>query len=63
MKKFYDRKQEMERLKEVQRQAYEDCSRFVVLTGRRRVGKTNLTTHLKTYSHFGQYVGRMLTLF
>ena len=33
MKKFYDRKQEMERLKEVQRQAYEDCSRFVVLTG------------------------------
>ena len=28
MKKFYDRKQEMERLKEVQRQAYEDCSLF-----------------------------------
>ena len=46
MKKFYDRKQEMERLKEVQRQAYEDCSRFVVLTGRRRVGKTSLVYRL-----------------
>ena len=46
MKKFYDRKQEMERLKEVQWQAYEDCSRFVVLTGRRRVGKTSLVYRL-----------------
>ena len=46
MKKFYDRKQEMERLKEVQRQAYEDCSRFVVLTGLRRVGKTSLVYRL-----------------
>ena len=36
----------MERLKEVQRQAYEDCSRFVVLTGRRRVGKTSLVYRL-----------------
>lgn len=42
MKKFYDRIQEMERLKEIQRQAYSDYSRFVVLTGRRRVGKTSL---------------------
>lgn len=46
MKEFYDRAQEMERLKEVQRQAYEDCSRFVVLTGRRRVGKTSLVYRL-----------------
>ena len=46
MKKFYDRAQEMARLKDVQRQAYEDCSRFVVLTGRRRVGKTSLVYRL-----------------
>lgn len=46
MKKFYDRVQEMARLKEVQRQAYDDCSRFVVLTGRRRVGKTSLVYRL-----------------
>jgi len=46
MKKFYNRQQEIERLEEVQRQAYEDYSRFVVLTGRRRVGKTSLVTHL-----------------
>lgn len=46
MKKFYDREQEMSRLKEVQRQAYNDCSRFVVLTGRRRVGKTSLVYRL-----------------
>ena len=48
MKKFYDRAQEMARLKDVQRQAYEDCSRFVVLTGRRRVGKTSLVYRLMT---------------
>lgn len=46
MKKFYDRIQEMTRLKEIQQQAYEDCSRFVVLTGRRRVGKTSLVYRL-----------------
>ncbi|MGM9741237.1 MAG: ATP-binding protein [Candidatus Cryptobacteroides sp.] len=46
MKKFYDREQEMARLKEVQHQAYGDCSRFVVLTGRRRVGKTSLVYKL-----------------
>ena len=46
MKKFYDRAQEMARLKEVQRQAYDDCSRFVVMTGRRRVGKTSLVYKL-----------------
>ncbi len=42
MKKFYDREKEMAQLLEMQRQAYCDYSRFVVLTGRRRVGKTSL---------------------
>ena len=46
MKKFYDRESEMTRLREMQRQAFEDCSRFVVLTGRRRVGKTSLVYRL-----------------
>ena len=42
MKKFYDRVGEMTELRELQHQAYNDYSRFVVLTGRRRVGKTSL---------------------
>ena len=42
MKKFYDREHEMTVLRELQRQSYNDYSRFVVLTGRRRVGKTSL---------------------
>ena len=46
MKKYYDRESEMTRLREMQRQAFEDCSRFVVLTGRRRVGKTSLVYRL-----------------
>lgn len=46
MKKFYNREREMQRLKEMQQQAYEDYSRFVVLTGRRRVGKTSLVYRL-----------------
>lgn len=46
MKKFYDRTREMTELKEIQRQAYNDYSRFVVLTGRRRVGKTSLVYKL-----------------
>ena len=46
MKKFYDRQQEMNQLLDMQRQAFEDYSRFVVLTGRRRVGKTSLVTKL-----------------
>ena len=36
----------MEQLRDMQRQAYEDYSRFVVLTGRRRVGKTSLVYRL-----------------
>ena len=46
MKKFYDREEELAQLKEMQRQAYEQYSRFVVLTGRRRVGKTSLVLKL-----------------
>ena len=46
MKKFYDRVREMTELRELQRQAYNDYSRFVVLTGRRRVGKTSLVYRL-----------------
>ena len=46
MKKFYDRQQEMNQLQDMQRQSFEDYSRFVVLTGRRRVGKTSLVTKL-----------------
>lgn len=46
MKKFYDRVAEMNQLREMQRQAFEDHSRFVVLTGRRRVGKTSLVYRL-----------------
>lgn len=42
MKKFYDRKKELSELMNLQEQAYSDYSRFVVLTGRRRVGKTSL---------------------
>lgn len=42
MKKFYDRENEKATLLEMQRQAYTDCSRFIILTGRRRVGKTSL---------------------
>jgi len=46
MKKFYDRQQEMNQLLDMQQQAYMDYSRFVVLTGRRRVGKTSLVYRL-----------------
>lgn len=46
MKSFYNREHEMSRLHEMQRQAFEEYSRFVVLTGRRRVGKTSLVYRL-----------------
>jgi len=42
MKKFYNREREIAQLKDLQRQSFDDYSRFVVLTGRRRVGKTSL---------------------
>lgn len=40
--KFYDRKKELSLLAEIQRQAFEEHSRFTVMTGRRRIGKTSL---------------------
>ena len=46
MKKFYDRECEMGQLRDLQQQSYADHSRFVVLTGRRRVGKTSLVYRL-----------------
>ena len=46
MKKFYDREREMNLLHDMQQQAFSDYSRFVVLTGRRRVGKTSLVYRL-----------------
>lgn len=63
MKKFYDRQQEMDQLLDMQRQAYADYSRFVVLTGRRRVGKTSLVTRMMEETERGApglyfFVGR-----
>ena len=46
MKKFYDRDAESEQLRQMQQQAFTDHSRYVVLTGRRRVGKTSLVYRL-----------------
>lgn len=40
--RFYDREEEQKILHEVQEQAFNDHSRFTVVTGRRRVGKTKL---------------------
>lgn len=40
--RFYDREEELKLLREVQEQSFSDHSRFTVVTGRRRVGKTKL---------------------
>ena len=40
--KFYNREEELKVLCEVQEQSFNDHSRFTVVTGRRRVGKTKL---------------------
>lgn len=40
--KFYNREEELKMLREVQEQSFADHSRFTVVTGRRRVGKTKL---------------------
>lgn len=40
--KFYNREEELKVLHEVQEQSFSDHSRFTVVTGRRRVGKTKL---------------------
>ena len=39
---FYNREEELKVLREVQEQSFNDHSRFTVVTGRRRVGKTKL---------------------
>ena len=52
MKKFYERQHEMTELRKLQRQAYNDYSRFVVLTGRRRVGKTQEVLNLRRFLLF-----------
>lgn len=46
MKKFYGRELELSRLKEIMQQSFEDHSRFCIIVGRRRIGKTSLVTHL-----------------
>ena len=40
--RFYNRQQEIETLRTMREQAYESHSKFTVVTGRRRVGKTSL---------------------
>lgn len=40
--KFYNRSQEIDELKRIQRRAFESRSRMTVITGRRRIGKTSL---------------------
>jgi AAA+ ATPase superfamily predicted ATPase len=40
--RFYDRTTELSELSEIRRQAFGDHSRFTVVTGRRRIGKTSL---------------------
>lgn len=40
--KFYNREEELKTLRDVQEQSFRDHSRFTVVTGRRRVGKTKL---------------------
>lgn len=46
MKKFYGRDVELSRLREMMRQSFEDYSRFTVIVGRRRIGKTSLVAQL-----------------
>ena len=40
--KFYNRNKELEELRKVRKQAFEEHSKLTVLTGRRRIGKTSL---------------------
>ena len=40
--KFYNREAELKTLEEMRRKSFEDHSRFTVVTGRRRIGKTKL---------------------
>ncbi len=43
---FYDRCDESEWLRENLYQVLSDCSRMLVITGRRRIGKTTLVNHV-----------------
>lgn len=43
--KFYNREQEIAKLREVREAAYSDHSRLTVVTGRRRIGKTSLINY------------------
>ncbi|MDR2957646.1 MAG: AAA family ATPase [Coriobacteriales bacterium] len=40
--RFYGRETELEEMDEIRKQAFSDHSRFTVITGRRRIGKTSL---------------------
>lgn len=46
MKKFYGRDVELTRLRMMTQQSFEDHSRFTVIIGRRRIGKTSLVAQL-----------------
>ena len=52
--KFFDRESETAELRRI-RDASERSSRFTVLTGRRRVGKTELIHHALSKGKNGQY--------
>lgn len=44
MEKFYDRKNELQALSQIERQSHKTAC-FTVITGRRRIGKTELLGH------------------
>lgn len=44
MEKFYDRKDELQALSQIERQSHKTAC-FTVITGRRRIGKTELLGH------------------
>ena len=43
---FYDRQEESAWLEDSLEQVLNDCSRMLVITGRRRIGKTSLVNHV-----------------
>ncbi|KAA6300796.1 MAG: hypothetical protein EZS26_003068 [Candidatus Ordinivivax streblomastigis] len=45
--KFYNRENELETLQKVRETAFAQHSKLTVLTGRRRIGKTNLFKNIK----------------